>query len=121
MDYLSRMRLGYVILAAASLGLSLTPAISAPLEPVSSLAAREKARLLETLRDLVSIESGSGDREGLDRIADLIAGRLRALGGAVEMIEPDRGRHLSHGRYAEADRQDGEGDASPGRERGRSC
>jgi glutamate carboxypeptidase len=88
-DDLSRMRLGCIIFAAVSLGLSLTPAVSAPLEPVSSLAAREKAPLLDTLRDLVSIESGSGDREGLDRIADLIAERLRALGGAVEMIEPD--------------------------------
>jgi glutamate carboxypeptidase len=76
---------------AFGLGFSLTAsaALSAPLEPVHSLAAREKAPLLDTLKNLVSIESGSGDREGLDRIADVIAGRLRALGGAVEMIEPD--------------------------------
>jgi len=65
------------------------PSPPPPLEPVHSLAAREKAPLLETLKGLVSIESGSGDREGLDRIADVIAGRLRSLGGAVEMIEPD--------------------------------
>jgi glutamate carboxypeptidase len=62
-------------------------AISAPLEPIASLATREKAPLLDTLRDLVSIESGSGDREGLDKIANLIAGRLQALGGNVEQIE----------------------------------
>ena len=37
----------------------------------------------------MSIESGSGDREGLDKIAELIAGRLQALGGKVELIEPD--------------------------------
>jgi glutamate carboxypeptidase len=76
---------------AFGLGFSLTAsaALSAPLEPVHSLAAREKAPLLDTLKGLVSIESGSGDREGLDRIADVIAGRLRALGGTVEMIEPD--------------------------------
>jgi glutamate carboxypeptidase len=64
-------------------------AFAAPVEPVRSLAAKEKAPLIETLKDLVSIESGSGDREGLDKIADLIAGRLKALGGAVDMIEPD--------------------------------
>ncbi len=64
-------------------------AVAAPVEPVRSLAAKEKAPLLDTLKDLVSIESGSGDREGLDRIADVIAGRLRALGGAVEIIEPN--------------------------------
>jgi glutamate carboxypeptidase len=78
-------RLGPHIFLAALL----SSASAAPVEPVHSLAAREKAPLLDTLKGLVSIESGSGDREGLDRIADVIAGRLKALGGAVEMIEPD--------------------------------
>ena len=68
---------------------AMVPAVAAPVEPVRSLAAREKAPLIDTLKDLVAIESGSGDREGLDRIADVVAGRLKALGGAVEMIEPD--------------------------------
>src|SRR5713101_3987844 len=77
-------------LAAFNLCLALTAsAAAAPVEPVHSLAAKEKAPLIETLKGLVSIESGSGDREGLDKIADVIAGRLKALGGAVEMIEPD--------------------------------
>jgi glutamate carboxypeptidase len=62
-------------------------AFGVPLEPVASLAARERVPLLDTLRDLVSIESGSGDREGLDKIANLVAGRLQALGGKVEQIE----------------------------------
>src|SRR5262252_9507766 len=76
--------------ALVALGLFVTSTASAaPLEPVRSLAAKEKAPLIETLQGLVSIESGSGDREGLDKIADVIAGRLKALGGAVEMIEPD--------------------------------
>ena len=66
-----------------------TGARAAPLEPVRSLAAQEKAPLLVTLKDLVSIESGSGDRAGLDRIAALIADQLAALGGKVEMIEPN--------------------------------
>jgi glutamate carboxypeptidase len=60
---------------------------AAPLEPVHSLTAKEKGPLLDTLKELVSIESGSSDREGLDRIAAVIAERLRALGGQVEMIE----------------------------------
>src|SRR5712671_6678610 len=77
-------------LAAFSLCLALTAsATAAPVEPVHSLAAKEKAPLIETLKGLVSIESGSGDREGLDKIADVIAERLKALGGAVEMVEPD--------------------------------
>jgi glutamate carboxypeptidase len=67
------------------------PVLAAPQEPTGSLAAKEKAPFLETLKDLVSIESGSGDREGLDKISALIADRLKALGGEVEFIEPNPG------------------------------
>src|SRR3954465_9832103 len=74
----------------AILGMSLAgTALAAPVEPVHSLAAKEKAPLLATLKDLVSIESGSADKEGLDRVAALIADRLKALGGQVELIEPN--------------------------------
>lgn len=50
-------------------------------------AGQEQPALLETLRALVNIESGSSDREGLDQISALIAGRLRDLGGEVNFIE----------------------------------
>ena len=56
--------------------------------PVLTRAQGEQQSYLETLRELVSIESGSADVEGLNRIADLIAGRLRALGGDVEFVDP---------------------------------
>jgi glutamate carboxypeptidase len=49
---------------------------------------KEKAPYLQTLQELVAIESGSGDREGLDKISALIADKLKALGGKVEFIEP---------------------------------
>lgn len=49
----------------------------------------ERAPLVETMRRLVGIESGSRDPEGLRRIAALIAGRLRALGGEVELVSHD--------------------------------
>jgi glutamate carboxypeptidase len=76
-------------LAAALCVAAMAPITAAPVEPVASLAAKHRAPLLDTLKDLVAIESGSGDREGLDRIADIVAARLKALGGAVEMIEPN--------------------------------
>ncbi len=80
----------FVGAAAIIVCTSIAPhAFGAALEPVVALAQQEKAPLLDTLKDLVSIESGSGDREGLDKIANLIAGRLQALGGKVETIEPD--------------------------------
>ncbi len=49
---------------------------------------QEQTAYLGTLRELVSIESGSRDLEGLDRLAAVIAGRMRALGGEVEIVAP---------------------------------
>src|SRR5437868_4286163 len=49
---------------------------------------QERAPLLDTLRELVAIESGSSDIEGLNRIYELIATRLRALGGEVQFVAP---------------------------------
>jgi glutamate carboxypeptidase len=62
---------------------------SQPVEPVLSLAKKEKPALLETLKELVSIETGSRDIEGLDKLANLIAGRLKNLTDRVELVEPD--------------------------------
>jgi glutamate carboxypeptidase len=50
--------------------------------------AQERAPYLETLRELVSIESGSGDLAGVTRIGEFVAGRLQALGGEVELVAP---------------------------------
>jgi len=85
-QFIGRALRAVCVALCAALALNVS---AAPHEPVMSLAAKEKAPLLDTLKDLVSIESGSGDREGLDKISELIAGRLRALGGTVEFIEPN--------------------------------
>src|SRR6266480_8121059 len=60
----------------------------APQEPVWSLARKERPAVVETLRELVNIESGSRDKEGLDRLAARLGGRLAALGAKVEFYEP---------------------------------
>jgi len=62
-------------------------AATAPVEAVYSLVRKEKPALIETLRQLVGIESGSRDREGLDAIAAVLKDRLAALGGKVELVE----------------------------------
>src|SRR5262245_5238079 len=49
---------------------------------------QERGAYLKTLQELVAIESGSRDIEGLNRISEFIAGRLRALGGSVEFVAP---------------------------------
>ena len=71
-------------------------AVAAPNQAVLSLAGQQKQPLLDTLRDLVNIESGSGDREGLDRISQVIFDRLKALGGDVVSIEPGGDAYRMH-------------------------
>ena len=78
--------LGRQIFLAALLGLSAS-SWAAPDGAVWASVQQQKQPLLGTLRDLVAIESGSGDREGLDRISQLIFDRLQALGGQVQFIE----------------------------------
>jgi glutamate carboxypeptidase len=74
-------------LATAILLLACMPAFGQAIEPVLAQAGKEKPALLETLKELVSIESGTRDTEGLDKLADLIAARLKNLGGRVELVE----------------------------------
>jgi len=64
-------------------------AFAQAVEPVLALVKKETPAVLDTMKSLVEIESGSRDIEGLDRIRELIAGRLSALGGKVEIVEPD--------------------------------
>src|SRR5437773_2000106 len=47
--------------------------------------------LIETLRDMVMIESGSGDAEGLAKMADFTETRLKALGAKTERRKATRG------------------------------
>jgi glutamate carboxypeptidase len=82
------------MLAAALL--AATAALAQPVEPVLAQAKAHKQPMLDTLRDLVNIESGSDDREGLDRISQLISDRLKALGGQVEFVEPPADSYRMH-------------------------
>ncbi len=85
----TRLALAIVLLAFAAL--PPTPMRAAPVEPVASLAAKEKAPFLDTLKEFVSIESGSADIEGLNRLSQLIFDKLKALGGEVEFIAASLG------------------------------
>ncbi len=73
-----------------------TPVWAAPDAGVWMQVQTHKQPMLDTLRDLVAIESGSGDREGLDKISQLIHDRLRALGGQVEFIEAPANAYRMH-------------------------
>jgi glutamate carboxypeptidase len=55
---------------------------------VQSAAAAQRQPLLDSLKEFVSIETGSRDFEGITQATELLATKLRALGGQVEFIEP---------------------------------
>src|SRR2546429_7953854 len=76
-----------IVILAAALA---TAAQAAPQEPVWALAQKEKTAVIETLRELVNIESGSRDKEGLDRLAARLGERLAALGAKGEVYQPSR-------------------------------
>ena len=85
----------YILVFCAVMGISAV-GIAAPQEPIFSVVEKEQKLYLNTLKELVSIESGSRDREGLDKISQLIFNRLKALGGQVEFIEPDASMYRMH-------------------------
>src|SRR5215210_2702543 len=83
--FAGRIRIAFLALLCGAAAIVL----AAPAEPVLSLAQKERAPLLETLKQLVEIESGSRELEGLDKIAAVIAARLEDLGAKLEIVEPD--------------------------------
>lgn len=72
--------------------LAAAPALAAPAdEKLRSMADAAKPELIETLRQMVAIESGSSDREGLAKMADFVEARLKALGAKTERRKTTRG------------------------------
>ena len=73
---------------AACAILATTSTTGAPNQAVLALANQQKQPLLDTLKDLVNIESGSGDREGLDQISPLVYDRLKTIEMTFERRRP---------------------------------
>jgi glutamate carboxypeptidase len=83
------MNLPFRPLVASALLFAASLSLAAPSnQQLQQLAQQEQAALLDTLRALVHAESGSKDLDGLAQLAGTIAGRLKALGGEVTVIEP---------------------------------
>ena len=75
------------LMASLALAFAAAVAQAAPVADVHALAQKEQQPLLDTLRDLVHIESGSKDIEGLNQIAERIASQLKQLGGTVDVLQ----------------------------------
>jgi len=75
------------LMASLALAFAAAVAQAAPVADVHALAQKEQQPLLDTLRDLVHIESGSKDIEGLNQIAERIASQLKQMGGTVDVLQ----------------------------------
>jgi glutamate carboxypeptidase len=74
--------------AALAAALASTLAFAQPVANVMQRVQAEKQPFLETMKELTAIESGSRDFEGVERISQVIADKLKALGGTVDLVEP---------------------------------
>jgi glutamate carboxypeptidase len=85
MNFVFLKFLGAVSLSAV---IATTTNAQAPLVPaqIKQAVAADSARLLNSMQELVGIESGSRDLEGLAKIAAVIAQRLSSTGMTVETI-----------------------------------
>src|SRR5208282_2421501 len=81
------MRPAMLALLLAAGALASGQAAAVPPAEIYKRAQQEKPALIDTMKTLVSIESGSKDIEGLDKIAGVIADRLRLLGGDVKLVD----------------------------------
>jgi glutamate carboxypeptidase len=70
---------------------AMSAASAAPDEQLKAAAEKAKPALIETLHDMVMIESGSSDVEGLKKMADFTEARLKALGATTERRKTTRG------------------------------
>jgi glutamate carboxypeptidase len=87
------MRKYWIGLPVCLLAIGLASAVSAapPDEKLRAMADAAKPELTEILRQMVSIESGSSDLEGLAKMADFVEARLKALGAKIERRKTTRG------------------------------
>jgi glutamate carboxypeptidase len=77
---------------SVSVTLMSTPAVAqlarSPDAAVQAAAAAQRQPLLASLKEFVDIETGSRDHEGITQATELLATKLKALGGQVQFIEP---------------------------------
>lgn len=71
----------------ASIGYPIQGLAQTAVATVAALAESEQPKLLDTLKALVNIETGSTHRDGLDTAAEFVAAKLKALNGEVSIIE----------------------------------
>ncbi|MBC7521172.1 MAG: M20/M25/M40 family metallo-hydrolase [Sandarakinorhabdus sp.] len=65
-----------------------SPATAAPDKALLAAATAQAPAVTATLQQLVEIESGTSDAEGITALGNYLEGRFKALGATVERIKP---------------------------------
>jgi glutamate carboxypeptidase len=55
---------------------------------------KQQDAMIAMLRDMVEMETPSGDKQALHRLAQYIAGRFAQIGADIEFLQPENGNHL---------------------------
>jgi glutamate carboxypeptidase len=79
------------VLSAPLAALAVAGSAGAADDKLLAAARAAQPAVIESLRQMVLIESGSQDAAGLKSMADYIEGRLRALGAATERLKAGNG------------------------------
>ncbi|MCA6124810.1 M20/M25/M40 family metallo-hydrolase [Bradyrhizobium sp. WSM 1704] len=74
-----------------ALALAASPALAAADEKLRAAAEQAKPAVIDSLHEMVLIESGSADVEGLKKMADFTEARLKALGAKTERRKTTHG------------------------------
>ena len=90
MPLLRRLSLAPAVFAAA-LACTMQPGFAAPDAKLLEAANQAQPAVIETLKSMVAIESGSTDLAGLARMASLLEERLKALGFKTERRKASTG------------------------------
>lgn len=76
----------YLLMGTFLCGSSMLHASDIKIEEIKKITDSEKSTYLETLKNLVNIESGSKDLDGLDKISKYIAEQFKEIGADVSII-----------------------------------
>ena len=85
-SYAWMIRAGLIL--ASTLLSPIYPAHAEPNKQILDRAESYKEPSLRLLETLVNIDSGSGDENGLNKVAETIMSELRALGAQIETVKP---------------------------------
>nr|WP_314484235.1 M20/M25/M40 family metallo-hydrolase [uncultured Pseudomonas sp.] len=94
------MQLSHISIATATLlalcASAITHAANIPPQQLLSQAQAEQPAYLQTLKSLVSVDTGTGTQEGLEQISALLVKRLTDLGAKVETFPatPSAGNNI---------------------------